>query len=162
MYSSDLYRQIIMDHYQNPRNHRLSEDPDYHTVRLKNPSCGDDITVQVRLCEGRVADCRQNGTGCSICCSSASMMSELLQEKSAEEALELIACFRKMVTGEPCDQDMLEEAQSLAGVSKLPPRVNCATLAWQAAERGILQAEAADGTADVPAGELADGIEEAK
>ncbi|MDI9498161.1 MAG: SUF system NifU family Fe-S cluster assembly protein [Bacillota bacterium] len=161
MYSSDLYRQIIMDHYQNPRNHHLTENPDYCTVRLKNPSCGDDITVQVCLCGGRVADCRQNGSGCSICCSSASMMSELLREKSVEEALELVACFRQMVMGEPCDLDMLEEAQSLAGVANLPPRVNCATLAWQAAERGILQA-AAEGVEQGAPGELADGIEEAR
>lgn len=157
MYSSDLYRQIIMDHYQNPRNHHLSEDPDYRTVRLKNPSCGDDITVQVCLREGCVADCRQNGSGCSICCSSASMMSELLRDRPVEEALELIACFRRMVTGEPCDLDMLEEAQSLAGVAKLPPRVNCATIPWQAAERGILQEKS-----ERTPGELADGIEEAR
>lgn len=143
MSSSDqnmLFRQLIMDHYQNPRNKGLVGDPAYKTVHLKNPSCGDDISVQLKLDENlEVADCRYMGTGCAICCSSGSMMTELLKDKTSEEALEAIRQFKQMVSGEPFDEELLEECISLQGVTQVPPRINCATLAWNAAEAGIHQ-----------------------
>ena len=126
-------------------------------MRLKNPTCGDDIAIQLRLCEARLCDLRQDGTGCSICCTSASMMTQLLDGRTAEEALELIALFRAMVMGETVDVDRLDDAQSLSGVANLPPRVNCATIAWQACERGIHQQQAAGGE-EVARAALAEGI----
>ena len=135
-----FFREVIMDHYTNPRNKGLVGDPSYKTVHLKNPSCGDDISVQLKLDEkDDVADCRYMGSGCAICCSSGSMMTELLKDKTSEEALEIIRQFKQMVSGEPYDEELLEECISLQGVTKVPPRINCATLAWNAAEAGIKQ-----------------------
>lgn len=140
---------MIMDHYQNPRNKGLVGDPAYKTVHLKNPSCGDDISVQLKLGEVQeVVDCRFMGSGCAICCSSGSMMTELLKEKTGEEALLLIHEFKQMVSGEPYDADKLEECISLQGVIKVPPRINCATLAWNAAEAGLKQLLDGEGTDD--------------
>ncbi len=67
----NLYREIILEHYKNPRNKGLSSDLAYVTAHIKNPTCGDDITVQTLIASGTVADCRHDGHGCSICCSSA-------------------------------------------------------------------------------------------
>ncbi len=129
-----------MDHYTNPRNKGLVGDPSYKTVHLKNPSCGDDISVQLKIGEeAKVSDCRYMGSGCAICCSSGSMMTGLLKDKSPEEALELIRQFKLMVSGEPYNKELLEECISLQGVTQVPPRINCATLAWNAAEAGIRQ-----------------------
>lgn len=135
---SNLFRQIIMDHYKNPRNKGLASDPrGYMTVHLKNPSCGDDLTVQL-LVEGEVIrEIRQSGEGCSICCASASMMSELLESSTISEATEIIRNFNLMVKAEPFDEEAIGDALSLQGVSHLPQRVKCATLGWQATERGL-------------------------
>ncbi|TLG71098.1 Fe-S cluster assembly sulfur transfer protein SufU [Culicoidibacter larvae] len=131
------YRQIIMDHYQNPRNKGLVDDDAYHTIHLKNPSCGDDIQVQVKLEGEKLVDVRHQGSGCSICCASASMMSELLKAKTIQEADEVITAFKYMVSDQPFDEDLIEEAISLHGVAKLPPRIKCATLAWTAVSDAI-------------------------
>lgn len=129
----NLYRQVIMEHYKNPRNKGLVEDDNYHTLHLKNPSCGDDIYVQVKFDGDKIVDVRHNGTGCSICCSSASVMSELLKGKTIEEATELINDFYEVVKGnEPKNEEELEEAIVYSGVSKFPARVKCASLAWKA------------------------------
>lgn len=128
-----LYRQVIMEHYKNPRNKGLVDDDSYHTIHLKNPSCGDDVYVQVKFENGKIVDVRHTGTGCSICCSSASVMSELLKEKTIDEANAIINDFYEVVKGNtPSDEESLEEAIVYAGVSKFPARVKCATLAWKA------------------------------
>lgn len=129
----NLYRQVIMEHYKNPRNKGLVDDDSYHTLHLKNPSCGDDIYVQVKFEGDKIVDVRHNGTGCSICCSSASVMSELLKGKTINEATELINDFYEVVKGnEPKNEEELEEAIVYSGVSKFPARVKCASLAWKA------------------------------
>lgn len=129
----NLYRQVIMEHYKNPRNKGLVDDDNYHTLHLKNPSCGDDIYVQVKFENDKIVDVRHNGTGCSICCSSASVMSELLKGKSIDIANEIIDDFYNVVKGEePADEERLEEAVVYSGVSKFPARVKCASLAWKA------------------------------
>lgn len=131
---ANLLRQIIMDHYQNPRNKGLVDDESYVTVHLKNPSCGDDLTIQVKAVGDTIEAIRQQGTGCSICCSSASMMSELLEAKTLTEAQEIIQNFRWMVSAEPFSEELLGDAVALQGVSHLPQRVKCATLGWKACE----------------------------
>ena len=72
-------------HYKNPRNKGLKQGPEYKTIHIKNPTCGDDITIQSKIEEGIVKDVRHDGTGCSICCSSASVMSETLTGKTVED-----------------------------------------------------------------------------
>lgn len=82
----NLYRQVIMDHYKNPRNKGLIEnDESYKTLHLNNPSCGDDINIQVKIENGHLCDIRHQGVGCSICCSSASVMSETLKIKTLKK-----------------------------------------------------------------------------
>ncbi|UKI50281.1 MAG: SUF system NifU family Fe-S cluster assembly protein [Clostridium sp.] len=134
----ELYRMVIMDHYKNPHNKGLVDLDGYKKLHLNNPSCGDDMTVEVKLNGDVIEDIRQDGHGCSICCSSASVMSELLKGKTKEEATKLVEKFYAIVTGASVDnEDELEEALAYKGVSQFPARVKCATLAWKAFERAI-------------------------
>ena len=128
----NLYRQVIMDHYKNPRNKGLKGFPKAH---IKNPSCGDDITMEALVEDGVVKEIRHQGSGCSICCSSASVLSETLKGKTVEEAKKLINDYFAMLKGEDIDNEDLEEALVYQGVSKFPARIKCATVSWKALER---------------------------
>ncbi|MDE7095365.1 MAG: SUF system NifU family Fe-S cluster assembly protein [Anaeroplasmataceae bacterium] len=137
-----LYREVIMDHYKNPKNKGLKNTDPYHMVHLTNPSCGDDMRVEIIVSDGQVVDVRQDGKGCSICLSSASVMSELLIGKSVDEAKSLIEGFYSMVKGEDLpDEDKLEEAIAYKGVRDFPARIKCATLAWKCVEKAIEEVE---------------------
>lgn len=138
----NLYRQVIMDHYKNPRNKGLVQDPSYKTVHIKNPSCGDDITIQSKIIDNKVVDIKQEGTGCSICCSSASVMSETLVGKTKEEALEIAENYLNMLSNKDYDETIdLEEAIVYQGVRKFPARIKCASIAWKAFEGTIEESE---------------------
>jgi len=133
-----LYRQVIMDNYKNPKNKGLIKTDDYVNMHLKNPSCGDDMYVSIKFEDGKLVDVRHDGTGCSICCSSASVASELLKGKTKEEALNLINLFYEMVKGnEEIDIEELDEAMAYKTVSQFPARIKCATLSWKAIEQAI-------------------------
>ncbi len=128
-----LYRQVIMDHFKNPRNKGLVEEDGYLTLHLKNPSCGDDIKVQAHIENGTIKDIKHDGTGCSICCSSASVMSETLKEKTIEEAKQLIEAYIAMIKGEEITlEEELGDAIAYQGVAQFPARFKCATLSWKA------------------------------
>lgn len=130
------YRQIIMDHYNLPRNKGLVEDDSYIKVHLKNPSCGDDLQLQVKLEDEKIVDIRYEGTGCAICCSSVSMLTDNVKKRSTAEALEIVEAFLQMLMGQrEFDEDVIGEAISLQGVAKLPPRIKCATLGYKALQR---------------------------
>ena len=81
-----LYRTVIMDNYKNPKNKGLKQTDDYHFVHLNNPSCGDEMNVEIKIEDGIIKDVRQDGHGCSISMSSASVMSDVLIGKTVEEA----------------------------------------------------------------------------
>lgn len=133
-----LYREVIMDHYKNPKNKGLKNTAPYHLVHLTNPSCGDDLRVEIIVSDGKVVDVRQDGKGCSICLSSASVMSDLLIGKSVEEAKEIINSFYSMIKGEQIDnEEELGEAIAYRGVCDFPARIKCATLAWKCVEKAI-------------------------
>lgn len=133
-----LYRQVIMEHYKNPKNRGLIDANDYLTIHLNNPSCGDELTVQLKVDNKKITDIRHDGTGCSICCSSASVMSLTLEKKSLEEAQAIIKEYYEMIKGYPFESKILiGDALSYQGVSQFPARIKCATLAYQAVERGI-------------------------
>ncbi|SIS78997.1 Fe-S cluster assembly sulfur transfer protein SufU [Alicyclobacillus vulcanalis] len=134
MQLDDLYRQVIMDHYQHPRN-RGTLDDGAISVDLRNPSCGDEIHLQLLVNDGVVEDVRFLGSGCSISMASASMMTEAIKGKPVEDAVRLAHEFRAMMRGEEVDLDELGELEALQGVRKFPARIKCATLAWQALER---------------------------
>ena len=132
-----LYRQVIMDHYKNPRNKGLVDEEGYMTVHLNNPSCGDDINIQVKIVDDKVVDIRHQGIGCSICCSSASVMSETLKNKSVKEVKRITNDFFEMLKGNEYDNTDLDEAEIYIGVSQFPARIKCASLAWKALEKAV-------------------------
>ena len=129
---SDLYNQVLKDHRNYPRNKGLIEG--YKTLKVKNPSCGDDVTVQLDIENGIIKDVRHIGTGCAICCSSASVMSETLKGKDLKVANEIIEDFYELIKGNyPEDEDRLGDAIVYVNIHNYPPRAKCATLAWRAA-----------------------------
>ena len=129
---SDLYNQVLKDHRNYPRNKGLIDG--YKTLKVKNPSCGDDVTVQLNIENGIIKDVRHIGTGCAICCSSASVMSETLKGKSVKVANEIIEDFYELIKGNyPDDEDRLGDAIVYVNIHNYPPRAKCATLAWRAA-----------------------------
>lgn len=129
----NLYRQVIMEHYKNPRNKGLKG---FKSAHIKNPSCGDDITIEADIVDGKISHLNHEGTGCSICCSSASVMCELLEGKTVNDAKRIITKYNNMIKGEEIDdEDELEEALVYQGVCKFPARVKCATISWKALEK---------------------------
>jgi len=132
-----LYRQVIMDHYKNPRNRGVLEDGS-HTINMNNPTCGDRIQLSLKVENGIVVDAKQEGEGCSISMSSASMMTQIIKGKTIDEAQKLAEIFSEMVQGRDYDDDIdLGDIEALQGVSKFPARIKCATLAWKAMEKGL-------------------------
>jgi len=129
----NLYREVIMDHYKSPRNKGLVEDSKYKLFRIKNPSCGDDITIQTKVENGIIKDCRQMGHGCSISMASASVLTEIMIGKTIEEATYLANNYLNMVANKKYDADLdLEEAAVFSGVKQFPARIKCASIAWVA------------------------------
>jgi nitrogen fixation NifU-like protein len=130
---NSLYTQLILEHNADKRNKRIIPDFTFEE-RGHNPSCGDEITVQVKIEDGVIEDLAYTGSGCAISQASASMMIDLLQGKTVEEALETIEVFLGMIKREINDMDYLEEtldeAFVLQNISNLPARVKCAVLAW--------------------------------
>jgi nitrogen fixation NifU-like protein len=139
MQLDELYRRVIMDHYKNPRN-RGTFDQSAVTIDLNNPTCGDKISLQLQVEDGRVKDAKFVGEGCSISLSSASMMTEAVKGKTLEEAMGLAANFSGLMKGEEVQFDY-EDLEALAGVNKFPARIKCAMLAWNALKKGIEQAK---------------------
>ncbi|MCM3597671.1 SUF system NifU family Fe-S cluster assembly protein [Metabacillus idriensis] len=131
-----LYRQVIMDHYKNPRNKGVLEDS--LTIDMNNPTCGDRIRLTLQIEDGSIKDAKFDGEGCSISMSSASMMTQAIKGQSVETALKLSKIFSDMMQGKDYDDDVeLEDIEALQGVAKFPARIKCATLAWKAMEKGV-------------------------
>jgi nitrogen fixation protein NifU and related proteins len=135
----ELYTQVIMDHYQRPRNQGTLEGADLEE-HLLNPLCGDEVTVYAHLWDGKVADVKFDGRGCSISQASASMMTERLMGRSREEAEKEIRSFKAMMIGEKEFPEM-DDLAALKGVIQYPSRIKCATLAWTAFQNGLDNAE---------------------
>ena len=131
----ELYTQVIMDHYQHPRNRGELKDADLKG-HLFNPLCGDEVTVYAAFDGGRVADVKFDGRGCSISQASASMMTERLMGKSREEVEAEISRFKAMMVGEE-EFPEVDDLAALKGVIQYPSRIKCATLAWTAFQHGL-------------------------
>src|SRR3954449_12774244 len=134
-----MYQEIILDHYRNPR-HRGLRDPFDVEVHHVNPTCGDEVTLRVKVKSGAdgtsvVEDVSYESEGCSISQASASVMTDLVIGRPLDDALaterEFTALMQSRGQLEP-DEDVLEDAVAFAGVSKYPARVKCALLAWMA------------------------------
>ena len=133
----DLYREIILDHYKNPRNRGQLEVPPAVRADGHNPLCGDEITVYVELDGDRVARVAIDGQGCSISQSSASMMSQAMTGRTTDEARALLHRFKHMMSiadHDHSDESVAEvplgDLEALQGVVKFPVRIKCAVLAW--------------------------------
>ncbi|WP_347862466.1 SUF system NifU family Fe-S cluster assembly protein [Salimicrobium sp. PL1-032A] len=139
-----LYRQVIMDHYKNPRN-KGALDGEHVAIDMNNPTCGDRIQLQLKIEDGVVEDAKFDGEGCSISLSSASMMTQAIKGKTVEEAVEMSKLFSDMMQGEAVDPEKfsLEDIEALQGVSQFPARIKCATLSWKAMEQGVDESEEA-------------------
>lgn len=131
-----LYRQVIMDHYKNPRN-KGAIDGDTLTVDMNNPTCGDRIQLHLQIEDNSVKDVKFEGEGCSISMSSASMMTQAIKGKKLDDALDMSQTFSEMMIGKDVETERLEDIAALQGVSKFPARIKCATLAWKAMEKGV-------------------------
>ena len=129
-----LYQEIILDHYRNPRREGLREpyDAEVHHV---NPTCGDEVTLRVRLSAGRVTDVSYDAVGCSISQAAASVLAEQLTGRTVSEALAVHESFRTLMLGRgraPAEEDLLGDGVAFAGVARFPARVKCALLPWMA------------------------------
>ncbi|MCS7301729.1 MAG: SUF system NifU family Fe-S cluster assembly protein [Fimbriimonadales bacterium] len=139
----ELYQEIILDHYRHPRGRGELEPPKI-TQEGFNPSCGDEVVLELRVEDGRISDIRFHGRGCSISQASASMLTESVKGKTLAEAHALIQQVLALVKGESeGDPDALGDIVALAGVRKFPVRVKCATLAWHALEEALKQVDGA-------------------
>lgn len=129
----NLYREVIMEHFKNPRNKGLILSENYHLKHIKNPSCGDDITIATFSENGIIKDCRHDGSGCSICCASASVLTETMIGKDVTQAETIAKNYLNMVSNQPFDESIdLEEAEVFVGVKLFPARIKCASIAWKA------------------------------
>ena len=140
----ELYRQVILDHYRNPRRSGSIEDPDA-TADGHNPLCGDEVTIEVDLDDGLVSDAAVRGRGCSISQASASMMAEAIVGKSLQEVSDLTHRVKSMLDIEDGDPGLdpdrpgaaLGDLEALAGVRQFPVRVKCADLPWTTLEEAL-------------------------
>ena len=140
MQLDSLYQEVILDHYKRPENKGLSESFDIQVHHI-NPSCGDEITVNLSL-RDQVIDISWDGVGCSISMASASVMSGLLNGKTLEEASPILDAFLSLMQSKGTregDEAVLEDAVAFAGVSKYPLRIKCALLGWMAFKDASLQ-----------------------
>jgi nitrogen fixation protein NifU and related proteins len=156
----ELYREIILDHYRSPRNRGELDSPPAHRVEGFNPLCGDEVVVSMVVSDGKLADLKIGGSGCSISQSSASLMSAAVKGKPIGEVRRLISTFKGMMSiheahlepaadgvvdgveveegeAEEIDLDKLGELAALQGVVKFPVRIKCATLSWNALAQGL-------------------------
>jgi nitrogen fixation NifU-like protein len=144
----DLYKEIILDHYKNPRNRGELECPPAHRTEGFNPLCGDEVTITFELGSDSVDKIRIAGQGCSISQASASMMSAAVQGKSIEEVRNLSAQFKSLMSiheqaiaspsTDPASTTFeLGDLDALKGVVKFPVRIKCATLSWNTLLTGL-------------------------
>ena len=143
-----MYQEIILDHYRKPHRAGLREPFDAESFQI-NPTCGDEITLRVRLDGEKVAEVSHETLGCSISQASASVLTDLVVGRSVADSLKVLAAFQEMAQGrgqvEP-DEEVLEDGIAFAGVAKFPARIKCALLSWMA----FKDAAARAGVAVVP------------
>jgi nitrogen fixation NifU-like protein len=140
-----MYQQIIIDHYKHPHHRGLLDDFDAE-VHHVNPTCGDEVTLRLRVRDGTITDLGWAGEGCSISQASTSVMSDLVVGQPVEEAFRRNDSFLHLMQSQgqaeisEADADALDDALAFEGVSKYPARVKCALLGWMAMKGAVAQA----------------------
>ncbi len=127
----DLYQEILLEHNSRPRNFRKLEDAD-RSADGYNPLCGDKVELFLKLDDEIISDVAFQGSGCAISRASASMLTQSIKGQSVEKAHEIFDAFHNMLTDPSAevDYDLLDDLESLSGVSNFPTRIKCAVLAW--------------------------------
>ena len=133
----ELYRQVILDHYRNPRRRGSLSGPHVHAEGM-NPSCGDEFSLDLQIEDGVITDAAIQGQGCSISQASGSMMTDVIMGKTIDEAREITAIFKLMMGIEEGEDPLdparpgavLGDLEALQGVKKFPVRIKCADLPW--------------------------------
>jgi len=135
-----LYQEVILDHNRKPRNFREIENAD-RRVAGRNPLCGDEITLWLKLDGHTISDVSFKGQGCAVSKSSASLMTSAVKGKTVEESLALFERFHQMITGKLAESERqtMGSLAALGGVSRFPVRVKCASLAWHALKSALEQ-----------------------
>ena len=146
----ELYEEIILDHYRNPRNNEELDDPDAE-IEANNPFCGDEVKIQLRFQDGRVNGVGVTGRGCAISKSSASLLSELAEGRTQGELSRTTNLVRRMMRDESLTEEELDDLgdlEALRGVRKYPVRIKCALLSWAAPSGrfGVLRAKVGGGS----------------
>ncbi|KAF0227031.1 MAG: SUF system FeS assembly protein NifU family [Erysipelotrichaceae bacterium] len=139
-----IHREIIMDHYQHPRNHHLSEDAAYHKAHMASESCIDDLTVMMKIDQGIITDVCFDGVGCTISTASTSILTDLIKGKTIEEAKVIVHSYYEMINLVSVDEDLLQEAVAFQNVGKQANRIKCATIGFKAIEQMIKEEETND------------------
>lgn len=136
----ELYQEVILDHYKHPRCHGALPNPSQRLC-VYNPLCGDHIELTVEISENKIKDLAFTGHGCSISQAAASIMSDLCKGKDVSQVLGFCNKFKGMMRGEESGEtvEILGDAVALEGVRKFSARVKCATLAWEALEKCVLE-----------------------
>jgi len=146
MQLEQMYQEIILDHYRSPHGAGLRDPYDAESFQI-NPTCGDEITLRVRLDEGRVAEISHETLGCSISQASASVLTDLVVGRSVEESMRVLTAFQEMAQGrgqvEP-DEEVLGDGVAFAGVARYPARVKCALLGWMAFKDAVVRSSGAE------------------
>jgi nitrogen fixation NifU-like protein len=144
-----LYQSIILDHNRRPKNYGALEGAT-NRAEGRNPLCGDEVAVELRVEDDVITDVRFTATGCAVSRAAASIMTQAVKGKTRAEAERLFAQFHDLVTGkltlEPADARKLGEMAAFSGVSKFPIRVKCASMPWHTL-RKALQGEGGEGAA---------------
>ena len=138
-----LYQEVILDHYKNPLNKKLSTTFDAQVHHI-NPSCGDEITLNLSAADGSITDITWDGVGCSISQASVSIASDLLVGRTFADAQAITDEFVDLMQSKGKkvgDEAILEDAVALAGVSQYPARIKCALLGWMAVKDAAIQAQ---------------------
>lgn len=138
---NQLYREVILDHAQNPRHHGVLTKAS-GTLTLRNPTCGDVINVSVLIRDNQIADVAFSETGCTISQASASLMTTVLIHQPVDQARQLILAFSHLITGQPISEQLEEQlgdAVLVGSVAEFPTRIKCAALAWHALDNLLAQ-----------------------
>lgn len=139
-----LYNEMIMEHAKNRANHRELIDRT-HDEHGHNPSCGDDLTLHLKIHEDCIEEASFVGSGCAISMASTSMMIDLIRGESIEKAMEKTELFLKMILGEETpleeqkEEELLEDAVLLKNIRFMPARVKCAVLAWHTLKEALIK-----------------------